>query len=379
WAASSCQDEPETQLTAWGEGDTGAHYGCASMWLTYFYERYGLKALQTVSLDPEPAMIAFQHELESMDEPGVNEFFADWVLANWWRDLSLGDGRYGYKLMSDLNDPARRSFNSYPADREDDANQYSTDYFVLRDLPDAGTLTVNFDAPSTVQLISTDAASGSWMWYSNRRDDSTTTLTHAFDLTSVSSATLEYNVWYDTEDQWDYGYVMVSIDNGTTWTILNTPDMTDENPHGTGYGKGYTGESDGWQRESIALDDYVGQQILVRFSMITDDASNLPGMAIDDIAVPELSYASDFETDDGGWESAGWIRIDNVLPQQVWVQVSQKSDGGSDFKVSRWLYPDDQAMQVELLADAEEVVLSISPFAVVTTVPMPYRFSLSAD
>ena len=31
--------------------------------------------------------------------------------------------------------------------------------------------------------------------------------------------------------------------------------------------------------------------------------------------IPEIGYSTDFETDDGGWESAGWVRMDNLLPQ----------------------------------------------------------------
>jgi len=67
---------------------------------------------------------------------------------------------------------------------------------------------------------------------------------------------------------------------------------------------------------------YAGQSILVRFQMITDDAINQPGIAIDDVRIPEIGYVSDFELDDGGWEAEGWIRMDNVLPQQAWVTLS---------------------------------------------------------
>ncbi|MBC8172105.1 MAG: hypothetical protein H7X77_10550, partial [Anaerolineae bacterium] len=92
WSATAYQDNPETQLNAWGEGNTGAHYGGASMWVTYFYERYGLKALQTVSLTNLPSMTAFDHYLQAAGEPGADRLFADWVLANWWRDTDLAEG-----------------------------------------------------------------------------------------------------------------------------------------------------------------------------------------------------------------------------------------------------------------------------------------------
>jgi immune inhibitor A len=36
---------------------------------------------------------------------------------------------------------------------------------------------------------------------------------------------------------------------------------------------------------------------------------------LDDISIPQVDYFSDFESDDGGWEAAGFVRIQNTLPQ----------------------------------------------------------------
>ena len=43
-----------------------------------------------------------------------------------------------------------------------------------------------------------------------------------------------------------------------------------------------------------------GESVLVRFEYITDEGVNLDGIVIDDIAVPELGFADDAETD-GDW------------------------------------------------------------------------------
>ena len=53
----------------------------------------------------------------------------------------------------------------------------------------------------------------SW-WYrrSNRGDSISTTLTRTFDLSSIETATLRLNIWFDVEYQWDYGYVQISTD-----------------------------------------------------------------------------------------------------------------------------------------------------------------------
>ena len=53
----------------------------------------------------------------------------------------------------------------------------------------------------------------------------------------------------------------------------------------------------------------------IRFEYITDDAVNGEGFLLDDVSIPEIDYATDFETDDGGWTAEGFVRIQNTLPQ----------------------------------------------------------------
>ncbi len=53
----------------------------------------------------------------------------------------------------------------------------------------------------------------------------------------------------------------------------------------------------------------------LRFEYITDAAVNGEGFMIDDVSIPEIGYFTDFEADAGGWEPAGFARIQNVLPQ----------------------------------------------------------------
>lgn len=375
---------PQTQLNYWAEATSAraGNYGAALMFITYFYERYGLDGIQKLSADPANGLQAVDNTLHLLKQPGVNNLFADWVLANYFMDPSLGDGRYGYKLLpASLGTAAPLArVESYPFHNETSANQYSADYYALDNLNGSTSLDVTVTVPDTVQLFPTDAASGRWSWYSNRGDESDTTLTHDFDLSNVTAATLNYKVWYYTEEDWDYAYLMVSEDGGATWAALPTSHTTDNNPHHTAYGPGYTGESNGWVNESVSLNQYAGKKIQVRFEMITDDAVTQPGMVIDDVAVPEIGYNTDFEQDGGGWQPAGWIRTDNVLPQQAWVQVAQQV--GSDVKLTRRLTMISggapQTWNVPLEAGASQVVVAITPFAPLTIVPMPYTLNVVA-
>lgn len=377
-AAASFLTAPQTQLNAWSEdGPRLPHYGAAMLFMDYFFERYGLKALQDVSADPGTGFESFDRVLRELGQPGVNDLFADWTAANFVLNPALDDGRYGYKLLPQGMPSAMPEavVTSYPYQAQNSAKQYSADYAVLTNLDGTKSLDIRVDAPAEVQLIPTDAASGHWMWYSNRGDMSDTTLTRAFDLSNVSSATLRYKAWYALEDRWDYAYVLASADNGLTWDFLTTPNTTDANPHSSAYGPGYTGQSGGWLDESISLDAYAGKSILLRFEMITDDAISQPGLAIDDVQIPEIGYSSDFETDGGGWEAEGWIRVDNRLPQQAWVQVVQQT--GNDVTVSRWLAPLETQWTLPLDDGVQQVTLIVAPFAPVTTVAMPYTLEVA--
>ncbi|MBC7869985.1 MAG: immune inhibitor A [Chitinophagaceae bacterium] len=369
---------PGTQLNTWAyDSSNGVHYGAAMLFVTYFYERYGLEAIQALSADPVNGLASFDTILRGLGEPGVDVFFADWVLANVIQNSALEDGRYGY-AGDVLNTRVLASINAYPYLAAGTVNQYGTDSYEF-DVPDEATaLTLTLTAPQTVSLVPASAASGQQVWYSNRADASELNLTRVFDLSGVQAATLTYQAWYQIEPDWDYAYVMVSVDDGAHWDILNASNMTTANPHGNAYGTGYSGDSGGWIQNIVSLDAYAGQSnVQVRFSLITDDAISLAGMMIDDVAIPEIEYFGDFESGEEGWQPQGWIWMDNVLPQHVWVQVIQFV--GDDVTVTRWRSPTDAIESLTLIDGVEKVILTITPFAPVTTVPMPYTLTVNAQ
>ncbi|MDX1991702.1 MAG: immune inhibitor A [bacterium] len=378
WAVESFLAVPATQLNTWAYlGSNAPHYGASMLFVLYFYERYGLEALQAVSSEPIDGLAAFDTVLQRLGEPGVNDLFADWVLANALQDWTLKDGRYGYQALTTRPAFVTEAVGAYPFTHSETANQYSTHYYTLVIPGEATALEISLSVPTTVPLVPAEAYSGQSMWYSNRGDSSASTLTRAFDLSTVSTATLTYQVWYEIEAGWDYGYVLVSVDEGATWDVLTTPDMMTANPHGNAYGPGYSGESAGWLLQEISLNAYAGQpNVLVRFAMMTDEATNLPGMLIDDVAVPEVGYFSDFEADGGDWQPEGWLWMDNMLPQQVWVQAVQHFE--NDVEITRWLANGDSTWSLELGDDVRRVTLAVSPFAPVTTEPTLYEVQVEA-
>jgi hypothetical protein len=173
---------------------------------------------------------------------------------------------------------------------------------------------------------------------------------------------------------------MVSTDDGTTWQILRGPHTTEDNPNGNSYGWGFTGRSGGvpiWIEEQIDLSGYAGQEILLRFEYITDDAVNYPGWAVDDIAIPELGYQDDVENGDGGWAAEGFVRTNNFVPQSYLVQLITF---GSETTVQRLPLGQDQDARWRLsLADADHGVLTVSALAPVTTESAGYFYRIAVE
>jgi len=366
---------PFTQLNTWAdEGPRAPHYGGSGLFFTYLYERFGSAALQAVSASEASGLVAVNDALITLGHEGVEDFFADFAVANIAASPLADDGQWGYRMI----EPGRAfhyTVSRYPYTHTDEINPYSVDYFAVGQLK-TDTLRLSLTLPATLRAVPIDAASGQKMWYSHRGDNSITTLTREFDLTGLKSAELRYKTWYWYEEEWDYGYLMVSTDGAQTWDILPTPYTSTENPQNTSYGAGYTGQSGGWLEESVSLDAYAGQEIHIRFASITDDAVTQPGMTLDDIRLDALGYASDFESDDGGWQASGWVWIDNILPQKTYVQIIQMlPDDG--IKITRQVLDDDSGTwDFALDPKRERTFVAISPVAPVTTESMTYTLTL---
>jgi bacillopeptidase F (M6 metalloprotease family) len=263
-----------------------------------------------------------------------------------------------------------------------DVRQYAAHYVQVADVAGANALNITVTSPAEVGLAPITSPSDTPMWYSNRGDDSNTKLTFAVDLTTATAPTLDYTLWHHIELGWDYGYAMASTDGGLTWDILQTPNMTTDNPHLTAYGPGYSGRAEGWLNEQIDLSAYAGQVVLLRFEMIYDDAVNQPGMFVDSVRVSDPSAGVLLDTNFAdfnapGFNAQGWMLTDNRLPQQVWVQMVTEGTNGAT--VTRWLHPGGDAIySATLPTGTSSVTVALSPFAPTTTVSAPLTLAISA-
>ncbi|MCC6261331.1 MAG: immune inhibitor A [Anaerolineales bacterium] len=327
--------DPDLQLNDWpnDQGATRPHYGAGFLFMTYFLDRFGEDATQALVKDPANGLDSVEDVLREINatDPVTNQpiyaddLFMDWAVTNLVLDPAVGDGRYVYHNYSGASQAqATETISDCPQTlSERDVHQYGVDYIKI---DCAGDYTLSFSGSTLTGLLPVDPNSGTYAFWTNKGDESDIKLTREFDFTNVSAPIeLKYHTWYDIETDWDYAYVLASED-GKTWQILKTPSGTDTNPSGNSYGWGYTGNSGNWIEESVDLSAYAGKKISVRFEYVTDAAVNGEGLLLDDVSVDAINYATDFETDDGGWVAEGFARVQNALPQTFRLALFLKND-----------------------------------------------------
>jgi len=316
---------PDLQLNDWVDAnspDFGPHYGNSFLYLLYYLDRFGQDASKALTANPENDLTSVDSTLRDLNiiDPltgkliTADDIYMDWAIALYLRDGSVGDGRYTFHNYPEApQTSATEVVSDCPSGLlTRNVHQYGIDYVSV---DCAGEHTLHFEGSPITDLIPVTAHSAAYAFWSNKGDKSDMTLTRTFDFTDVSGPiALSFSTWFDIEENWDYLYLEVSED-GQTWDIIQTPSGTDENPTGNSYGWGYTNKTGGWIQEEIDLSAYAGKKIRVRFENITDTALNGEGFLLDDVSVDAIGYSTDFETDDGGWESAGFVRVENVLPQ----------------------------------------------------------------
>jgi len=112
----------------------------------------------------------------------------------------------------------------------------------------------------------TDSPSGNY----GSNDYETMALVNALDLSSAEGAELSFWHRYDTESGYDYCYVQVSTNGGSSWTNVAT----------------YDGLLSSWTQVTLDLDAYIGtSQFKVRFLLDSDGYIERDGWYVDDVLI----------------------------------------------------------------------------------------------
>ena len=374
---------PDMQLNTWVDNsspDFSAHYGQSFLYLTYFLDRFGEEATKALTNNPEndiPSVDQTLADLNITDPQAGNvitadDVFMDWAVAMLLMDESVGDGRYTYHNYPDAPQvTATESISSCPQSLSSTVNQYGIDYYSI---DCEGDHTLRFNGSTVVGLLPVSANSGSYMFWSNRGDESDMTLTREFDFTGVSGPiNMSFAMWHDLETDYDYVFLEASTD-GENWEILTTPSGTAEDPSGNSYGWGWNGQTNGWAAEEVDLSQFAGQTVQIRFEYVTDAALNGEGFLLDDVRIDAINYQEDFESSDGGWDAAGFVRVENTLPQTYRLTLITKGDTTTVTHIP--LNPDQTAEIPLSLGSGEEAVLVVTGTTRFTRLPAAYQIEI---
>jgi immune inhibitor A len=375
--------DPDLQLNIWPkEADAeDAHYGSSFLFITYLYSRFGEKAIQELMSAPANGFEGVDEVINRLGlfdpETGrpfkADQIFGDWAVANYLNDPLVYEGRYSYQqnyLAPTF--PDTEISQCTPEWQQRSVSQFGTDYVRL---DCSGELNLEFKGVNTVSLIQGLDEGNNHFFWSNRSDSSQTTLTRAFDVPPGNDPIwMDYRVWYDLEDGYDYGYLLAKTDD-STWKIIETESCTLNNPVGANLGCGYTGLSNGWRDQRVDLSEYAGKKVELQFVAITDGAVNNQGILIDDISIPAIGYDADFEKDTGGWEANGWVLVQNTLPQSFQVSLIRKGDSP---RVDRFTLNEGDEIKTTIhLNPGETLTLVVSGTTRYITTPANYQFHFS--
>lgn len=382
--------DPGTQLNTWSaNGDNANHYGAAYLFLAYVYDRFGRSVIRDLLTDRNYTDFELVNDVlrKHHIKERADQLVGDWMVANYIDDAAVAHGIYAYRDLPGNTQkvPGSSISKSPPFTYQSALAPYASSYVELPDLTGTKPFHLRFSAPTTVPVVGLPSGSTGPYWWSNRGDLIDTRLVRTVNLSHVHRAHLHYRIWYNIENTYDYGFVEASVDGGRTWTTLPATDTRTANPTGANYGNGYTGNSNGWLSETVNLSRYAGHQysggVRLRFEYITDDETNLQGMAVKDITIPEIGYRDNIQGGAGGWSSQGFLPIArNALPSHWHVRLIEYTTGG--IKVQSFPLGTDETGS--LLVDPgaghlQKLVVAVFNSAPKTTVKTTFQLSASSS
>ncbi len=156
---------------------------------------------------------------------------------------------------------------------------------------------------------------GSSQYFSGSGNNLDNTMTRAVHLGS-GPINVSFKAKYHIEPCWDYAYLQVSTDGGTTWTNIHTSVSSSDNTNGQNFGEGITGVSGtavtcddlsptpAWVNATANLNAYANKDVMIRFRYWTDGAVTGQGFAVDNLKI--TGQATDGAESDAGWDFDGF-------------------------------------------------------------------------
>lgn len=293
---------PANSLTLWGDQGDGseilADYGNAWSFMLYLFDRYGLPFMS--ALHQDGARQGLASVAAQLDAVGTGKTLAR-TLHDYQTMVLLDarlDGRRGTVVGANRRDLVTPSLTSSvnlenPSSfAAPGAAPNGADYVVLRDARQRGAgrdelRQVSFSGAATLPpqpLLWTtvsndpDRPGDAVLWSGNQSNLDASAIIPV--TVPADDPTLRFVAKYGAEAGYDYGYVVVSTDGGTSYTAL-AGDATEPGP----LGPALNGTTAGFEPRSYDLSAYAGQRVLLGFRYVSDGGVNEGGLLVDDVTV----------------------------------------------------------------------------------------------
>jgi hypothetical protein len=295
-AYSTFEALPENSLTAWGDQggrEIVSDYGLTFLWHMYLYEHFGAAYIQEEFHNPLNGISGINSSLSNTgNSETFDEVFHDFAVAT-VIDSDMNGYQYGFEnhdVNLDLGNKGNTNPDAYDLPG---APPWGSDYYVLGGVDSLAGFEFNG------VRFNPDWSYDGDVWYSG--DGDLLDNWAIFEATGVTATSeLTFDTYWDIEDNWDFGFVQVSTDNGANWTSLSNaytsgvidpqghPDIAANLPGLTSWSC-YV-EADCWVNMSFDLSAYDGQDILIAFRFMTDWGFTYEGWYVDNVFVDGTEY-----------------------------------------------------------------------------------------
>lgn len=308
--------QPDTPLSWWRVSPSLlASYGASYLFTKYVADRMGPDFLQPWGKAQEDNFDGLDEALRLVgSDLSADELYASWLGENLRAAAGIVTVPDGGQRDESSADSAFRAVNMTELSCDvgtvvGEVQSYGGRYFRLNHGNGRAEITITFEPEiPLISMINMDETSA--FYSSGTTSNSLASLTRTFDLTGAAAPeTLSFRMAADLELDFDYLYLLTSIDAGKHWTQLPLPGGSDKNLSGFNLGTGFTGATGGWRDVSLDLKPFKGNQVAFRFDVITDQAVTGEGVLLKDFC---LSGVSDVPVSaDDGWAMAGWTRFES--------------------------------------------------------------------
>lgn len=357
-------DHPENSLVNWDEHGTAAtgpetiaDYGQTYLFTLYMYDKFGKEFIRELATDGESQGMASVDKL--LQDYGTNKTFTE-VYQDFMTALTLDNSEVSSDYNFDSIDLRELSVGDGVRGKTVDFEKAKT--FEKEGVPAWGGDFKEFNFGTDVRGLEFDGVDFlplQWDTAANPLDASEQVL-HAnngdeadqaliFGATvPADNATLTFDHYYDIEEQWDYGVVQVSTDNGDTWTSLaneNTrSDVVEEGyPTIKENVPGFTGHKLDWSTETFDLSAYAGQDVLVSFRNMTDWGYNDTGWFIKNVQLGDFSADG---TSTEPFQSLGQLKGEYVDFTTTFIQT-KKNGQQQVFHVDPFNVTEEEALDLQ--------------------------------